>query len=113
MTRFVQAHFAAAGNVDGRDLAPSNILHGSAGDSFSLQVADRGLYVVADQVEFVVDLTLGRMNAEFSRRKREDQPTVSGVNCWESQHVSKECANLVRITGVDERVNSVDHGAEY
>src|SRR5258708_37032214 len=48
--------------------------------------------VVAHQVELVHVVLVGRVDRNFGRRKREDEPAVARVDRWILEHVAEETA---------------------
>jgi hypothetical protein len=53
------------------------------------------------------------MNAKFSGRQGENQPTMPGIDRRKPKHVAKESANRAGIFGVDHGMNRVDHGVYF
>jgi hypothetical protein len=54
-------------------------------------------------------MVLGGMNRQFRRRKREDQPSMSGIYERSSQHVPEEGAISHRILAIYDYVSAKDH----
>ena len=66
----------------------------------------RSLDVLAQQVELVIVLLLGRVKRKLRGRKREDEPTATRIHRVEPQHVSEERAVCVGIVAVDQNVHA-------
>jgi hypothetical protein len=109
----VQGDFACARDVNGCYGAPACFGDWTASYVFSLEAGHSGVEIVTHEVEFVAGrLTVFRwMYSEFRGRHGEDQPALAGVDGAEAKDVSKEGADFVRVMGVDEGVESIDHDA--
>src|SRR5207249_7745650 len=69
----------------------------------------RRLDVLAQQVELVTVLLLGRVDRKLRGRKREDQPTAARVHGVKPEYVSKERAVRLGIAAVDQNVRARNH----
>ena len=49
------------------------------------------------------------MDGQLGRRQTEDQPAMPDVDSGEVEHVAKECAVLVRLLAVEQKVGAGDH----
>ena len=65
--------------------------------------------VIAHQVDLMTAAFIGRVNREFGRRKREDQPAMACVNRSETEHVPEERADLLSLRGEHDCVDPIDH----
>src|SRR5712692_4823752 len=108
--RLVQPEFTAARNLDCRRQAKARFgdrprkLH-----SLALQLFDRGFDVVAHEVELLMALLLGGVDAQLGGRQCEDEPAMPGINARELEHIAEESAQPVRILGIDQRMHAMDH----
>jgi hypothetical protein len=121
----VEANLAAAGKADGGFGAPRLFLDNRAPDFLGLERFDQRWQVVAHQVEHgteevtasvrLLGVSVRGMNAGFGGRKREDQPTLAGIDGAKSEDVAKEGAICLRLVAVKENVsacNTSKHGGK-
>ena len=59
-------------------------------DAFAPQVRERGVDVIAHQVELVPGRAVGGMDGELSGRQREDEPPAARVHGRQFEHVGEE-----------------------
>ena len=78
--------------------------------SLAPQLGERGVDVVAHQVELVTALTVGRVNGELGGRQGEDEPAAAGVHRWQAEHVREERTDLLGLRGEHDRMHPGDHG---
>jgi hypothetical protein len=114
--RFVQAHLAAARDLESGRQAPAFIRHRRDElHALALELRDRSLDVVAHQEELVMSDVLppsrAWMDAELGGRQREDQPALAVVHGRQVEHVAEERPSGFCILGVDESVDTADHSA--
>src|SRR5256712_13009618 len=74
-----------------------------------LQCRYLGLQIVTHEIDFAPVVLLGRMNGQFCRRQREDQPSLARVHGWKSKNVPEEEATSSRILPVDNNVGTEDN----
>jgi hypothetical protein len=114
MARLVEAEAAAAGQDDAGEEAPALAGGRGAEDAARLEGADRGVEVVAHEVEAGVvpggALRPGgrRVEGGLGGRQGEDQPAVAGIDGGKAQDVAEECAVGVRVLAVEDDVGAVD-----
>src|SRR5438093_12447442 len=109
MRRLVEADRASAGKPELGDQTPSGFLHVRTPNALRLQCRYLGLQIVTHEIDFVPVVLLGRMNGQFCRRQREDQPSLASVHGWKSKNVPEEEAISSRILAVDNHVRTEDH----
>src|SRR5258708_22846635 len=66
--------------------------------------------VVAHKVELVYVVLVRRMDGHLRGGQAEDEPAVSHVHAGELEHVAQEGPVGIRLSAVDDRVCSDDHG---
>lgn len=73
------------------------------------ELVERILKVVADEIQLLRPVLLGRMEGHFCRRQREDQPAAARVDRWQSEDIAKERPVGLGISSVDDHVAGIDH----
>lgn len=119
MFRLVEADGASAGKFDRGGEAPLGVKHGCAGDAFFLKRAHGQGEVVAHQIENCAEqwmlgvplheVAASGMNAYFSGRQLEDEPSAARIDRTKVEDVAKEGAVRFRIFAVEQQVRAVDH----
>ena len=110
MPGLIDGELPAVRQPDGRQQTPALVGDvASHLDTFRPQFGQRGVDVVAHQVELMVTRPVGRVYGQFGRRQREDEPAAARVDRPQVQHVGDELAHLLGVRGVDDRVHSGDH----
>jgi hypothetical protein len=95
----VDGQFLAVGQADGGQDSPA-LVGGFPGDLDALapQVGQRGLDVVAHQVELVTGgVPVGRVHGQLGRGHREDEPAAARVDRGQVQDIREERAHLLRL----------------
>jgi hypothetical protein len=110
--RLIQPKLAAARHLDVDQ--PSKARLGNVPtelNTFGPELLDRGVNVVAHQIELVSSVIprLGGMNAKLRWREIENQPAVTGVHRAEAEYVADERASAFSILGIDDRVRTDNH----
>src|SRR5712691_9873794 len=106
----VDGELGAVGQADRGHQAPALI-----GDvladlgSLGAQFGERGVDVVAHQVELVAAFPVGGMNRQLSGRQGEDEPAAAGVYRGQSEHVREEVAHLLGFGREHDGMHPVDH----
>src|SRR2546425_5727768 len=107
MLGLVQPDTSSAGQGDPGDASPAFLIEWPCDVDLSpLQFLCRRLDVLAQQVELVIVLLLGRMDRKLSGRKGEDEPTAARIHRVEAEHVSEEGAVRLGIVAVDQSVRA-------
>lgn len=116
----VEADGASAGKFDRGGEAPLGFKHGCAGDAFFLKRAHGEGEIVAHQIEncaeqwilgvHLHEVAASRMNAYFSGRQLEDEPSAARIDRTKVEDVAKEGAVRFRIFAIEHQVRAVDHG---
>jgi hypothetical protein len=107
--RLVHLDLVAARKQNGGDEPPALILDRGAAHALRFELADRGLDVVAHQVELVETGPVGRMDRELGGREREDRPAVAGLDLSSAEHPAEEPSNRFRFTTEDQCMHAGDH----
>jgi hypothetical protein len=95
------------------EASPAEVVDGPfENDSFGLEVRNRGLQVVAHQIELVVGF-FGGVKGDLGRGQGEDQPAVTGVDGVETEDVLEEFAVCFRVFGVDDYVGARNHALQF
>src|SRR5205823_881302 len=74
------------------------------------ELGDRGVDVVAHEVQLVAARAVGRMHGDLGRWRGEDEPAVPGIHVAEAEEILQEAPVGLGIAAVDDGVESVDHG---
>ncbi|MBI4909463.1 MAG: hypothetical protein HY820_37945 [Acidobacteria bacterium] len=111
MTRLIDAQFAASRKRDLREAPPSLLLHRRASGVVLFHCIDKGIDIVAHQVELVNAVLLPGVHRHLGGRQSEDQPALAGVDVREAQNVFQEGAVGFRILRIDDGMGASDHGA--
>ena len=110
MLGLVQPNASSAGQGDPGDASPAFLIEWPGdGDLSPLQFLCRRLDVLAQQVELVIVLLLGRVDRKLCGRKREDEPTAARIHGVKPEYVSKERAVRLGIAAVDKNVRARNH----
>jgi hypothetical protein len=80
-------------------------------DSLGAQFGERGVDVVAHQVELVPAFPVGGMNRQLGGRQGEDEPASARVDRRKSEHVREEVAHLLGFGREHDRMHPVDHAS--
>src|SRR5258707_154517 len=96
----------------GGDRSPARFEDLSTLHAFRRQLFHCGLEVVTHQIKLVGRLCtlINWMDRHLGTWRRQDQPALSCVYQRKVQNVSKKGADFLRVPGIDERVEAVDHG---
>src|SRR6266516_130203 len=98
MLGLVQSNASSAGQGDPGDASPAFLIEWPGdGDLSPLQFLCRRLDVLAQQVELVIVLLLGRVDRNFRGRKREVEPTAARIHEANPEYVYKERADRLGI----------------
>src|SRR5438046_7896897 len=101
MLGLVEPNASSAGQGDPGDASPAFLIEWPGdGDLSPLQFLYRRLDVLAQQVELVTVLLLGRVDRKLRGRKREDEPTAARLHGVSPDYVSKEAAVRVGVLPV-------------
>ncbi len=112
MPGLVDGQFPAIRQADRSEQPPALIgytarhLH-----SFVLQSGERGVNVVAHQVELMPAVAVGWMNSKLGRGQGEDEPASARVGRRQAQHVREERTHLFGIGGEHDRMNAGNNTA--
>jgi hypothetical protein len=108
----VEGKFRAVRKADGRDKPPAAV-GGFPGhvDSLAPEVGERGLDVVAHQIELVVAGAFGGVDGEFGWRQGEDQPASARVHRRHAKDVREERTDLLGLRREHDCVQPGDHVA--
>src|SRR5207237_5732943 len=110
MLGLVQPNACAAGQGDPGDASPALLIEWPGdGDLSPLQFLCRRLDVLAQQVELVIALLLGRVDRKLCGRECEDEPTAARIHGVKPEYVSKERAVRLGIVAVDQNVRARNH----
>jgi hypothetical protein len=77
--------------------------------SLAPQVAERGLDVVAHEVELVMAATLSWMDSKFGRGQGENEPAPARIRRRQAEDVGEERADLLGFGREHDRMYSGDH----
>ena len=78
-------------------------------DPFVAQFRERGVDVVAHEVELMPAVSVGRVHGQFGGRQREDEPAAARVGRRQAKHVREERSHLLGLWREHDRMNTVDH----
>src|SRR5947199_9412186 len=96
MLGLVQPNASSAGQGDPRDATPAFLIEWPGdGDLSPLQFLCRRLDVLAQQVEPVIVLLLGRVDRKPRARKREHEPTAAPLPGVKPEYAPKERPSAV------------------
>jgi len=110
MLRLVETEFGAAGKLDGGEKSETGFRDGTADrHTFTFEIGDCRVYVVAHKVELVMTSLLRWMDSQLSGRQGENQPAVSCVDRRKFEDVAKKRAHFVCVIAVKNCVSSCDH----
>src|SRR2546429_9680593 len=110
MLGLVQPNASSAGQGDPGDASPAFLIEWPGdGDLSPLQFLCRRLDVLAQQVELVIVLLLGRVDRNLCGREREDKPTAARIHGVKPEYVSKERAVRLGIVAVDQKAGARNH----
>jgi hypothetical protein len=80
VARLVDAEASASGHADVRQPPPGEVHDLGAFDAALLHAGDEGADALAEEVELVQVVSIGRMDGNLGRRQTEDQPAASGID---------------------------------
>src|SRR3954462_15344321 len=109
MLRLVETHFASAWKPDLGDRTPSRFLHFRTSDALLPQRRHLRLQIVTHEIEFIPSMLLGRMNRQFRRRERDDQPSMASIHGCSSEDLTEKGAISGRILAVHNYMGTKDH----
>jgi hypothetical protein len=101
MLWLVQANRATAGKAHLGNRAPSRFLNFRALNSFLGKASHLRFQVVANEIEFVRPILIGRMKCGLSWRQGKDQPTMTRIHGFEPENVAEECTVGLGVFAVD------------
>ncbi len=110
MPGLVDGELCAVRQPDRRQQAPA-LVGDVAGhlDAVAPQLGQRGVNVVAHQVQLMVAGPVGRVHGQLGGWQREDEPAGAGVHRRQVQHIGEERPYLLSGWGKDDRVHTGDH----
>ena len=112
MARLVQGQLGAAGILN-HVTRPKPWSAIGFGNSTPLAFSSSTVFWMSSHMRYSSwkpgSIAVDGMHAQLSRRQRENQPTVAGVDRGEAQHISKEGPNRVRILVEDQRMDASNH----
>src|SRR6266566_4824679 len=110
MLGLIQPNASSARQGDPGDASPAFLIKWPGDwDLSPLQFLCRRLDVLAQQVELVIVLLLGRVDRQLRGRKGEDEPTAARIHGVKPEYVSKERAVRLGILAVDQNVRARNH----
>src|SRR5262245_22048005 len=90
---------------------PAFVLHRATGNAVLTHVRDKGFYVVAQQIEFLLHVVLaGGMHGSLRWWQSENQIATASINRWQPEYVAQEPVVGVGVRAVDDRMCTDDHG---
>ena len=106
MLRLVETYFAPARESDVGDRSPPRLLHVRTVNSLLAEFGYFRLQIVAHEIELVPIRLLGWMNRDLRGRQGKNQPSVTGVHGWKSEHLSKKSAIRIRVLTEDHNMRA-------
>src|SRR5215831_366673 len=102
MLWLVQAHQATPGKSYLGDRTPSCFLNFRTLNIFLGEGSHLRFQIVANEIEFVAAIFVGRVECSFCWRQGEDQPAMPRIDGFESENVAKECTVRFSVFCVDD-----------
>jgi hypothetical protein len=109
MPGLIKSDLASARQLDSGDRAPPLILNWRAPDTLLFERSHLRLQIVAHEIEFMSTILVGWVYGGFGRRKRKDQPSMTGIHGVESEHVAEKCTIRLGVFAVDNYVSAENH----
>src|ERR1700733_9542696 len=109
MFRLIQADFAATGERHLRDGAPTRFLQRRKFDALLGERVYLSFQIVTHEIKLLGRALIRWMNGGFSRREREDQPAMTGINGFETENITEKCAVRLGIFAVKNYVSAKNH----
>ena len=108
----VYPDLAAARQANAADTAPSLFLDFlSELNTPTPQITDRGVELIAHEIELVTGLLRG-MHRHLGRREPENEPTATGVHVRLTQHVGEKSTVCFGVGAKQDDVAAIDHPAQ-
>jgi hypothetical protein len=101
MLWLVQANRATTGKPHLGNRTPSCFLNFRTGHIFLGKGSHLRFQIVANEIEFVGAILIGRMKCGLSWRQGKDQPTMTRIHGFESENIAEECAVGLGVFAVD------------
>jgi hypothetical protein len=111
MLRLIEAYFASAGQLDPSYRSPSFFVNRRAADALFRKRSRFRFQVIAQEIEFVLAILIGRMERGLAGWKREDQPATAGINGIESENIAEECPVRMGVFRINDNVCARNHSA--
>jgi hypothetical protein len=111
MFRLVEANATTAGKLHLCDGAPPFFLNFRALNVLLREGSHFGFQIVAQEIEFVDSIFIGRVKCRFRGRQGKDQPAVTGIHTFEAEDVTKEGTVRIGVFSVKNHVSARNHFA--
>ena len=119
MRGLIEPELATARETDGCPKSPILLLDLCRNDAFGRQGLERGVEVVAHEIEHRAEQLVSRMtldealtrgmHGDLGRRQGEDQPSSAGVDTLKTQDLAQKTPIGIGILAIEQKVSAVDH----
>jgi hypothetical protein len=104
----VKAEVATTRQAQHRQQTPAFIGDSPAFDTRPVEARYFGTHIVAHEIDLMLAVDLGGMKGKLGWRRRENQPTATGIDRRKSEHITEESAIGHCILRVYDCVHSSD-----
>src|SRR5215470_5262164 len=109
MLRLIEANLGSTGQQHLSNRTPSGLLNFRTLNILLCEGSYFSFQVVTHEEKFMNCIVVRRVESSFRRRQGEDQPAMTCIYRFESQHVTEKCSVRFGVLAVDNYVSTRNH----